>query len=56
MMKELLKLHKQVLHIGEQLILDTSDERKALRKRGKGIMAYIDVLPRRVSVTGKRKG
>jgi hypothetical protein len=55
-MKELLELHKRVLFVAEKLLTDTSQERKALKKRGKGIMAYLDVLPRRVSITGKREG
>ena len=55
-MKALLELHKQVLFIAERLLTDTSQERRELKRRGKGIMAYLDVFPRRVSITGKREG
>lgn len=27
-----------------------------LRKKGKGIMAYTDILPKRISISGTRKG
>ena len=48
--------HTAVLERLERLRLDLSKEMGGFHKRAKGIMAYTDVLPKRVSVAKGRTG
>lgn len=49
------QLHQRILETAKQLQNDTSGELARLRHRGKGILRYIDTLPKRISVRRSRK-
>jgi hypothetical protein len=53
---ELLNLHAEVMKRTGELKEDVSGDIRKLKKKGKGILAYTDTLPKRISVTRKRKG
>ncbi len=55
-LERLLKLHTEVLGKAELLQQGTSNDLMALRGRRKGMMAYIDILPKRLSTRRTRKG
>lgn len=55
-LERLLKLHTEVLGRAESLQKGTSSDLMALRGRRKGMMAYIDILPKRLSTRRTRKG
>ena len=48
--------HERVLLAAKALLGGTSEEMKTLQTRGKAIMKYTDVLPKRVSVAANKKG
>lgn len=54
--RELLDLHNQVLGFAETALKGTSNEIIKLKLKGKGLLAYTDILPRRISITRTRKG
>ena len=54
--KALAGVHAKVLDLAEKLKAQTRDSLKGLRKKGKGIMAYTDILPKSISMSGSRKG
>ncbi|RMG42763.1 MAG: hypothetical protein D6719_05555 [Candidatus Dadabacteria bacterium] len=56
LLRELESKHALVLSLAEELKDNTSKELRDLKVRGRGIMAYLDILPQRISVLGKRKG
>lgn len=55
-LSELLSLHERIVDLVSRLMNDTSSRRSELKRRGKGILSYLDTLPRRLSVTGMKKG
>ncbi|MCB0333183.1 MAG: hypothetical protein KDD55_06760 [Bdellovibrionales bacterium] len=55
-LERLLKLHTAVLAKAESLQKGTTQDMVALRGRRKGMMAYIDTLPKRLSTRRTRKG
>ena len=54
--EELAGLHQQVLQVAEEQKQVTSVEMQKLREKGKGVLRYIDTLPRRVSFTRTKRG
>jgi hypothetical protein len=54
--KLLAQCHSKILGIAEALRGNASKEMRELRKRGKGLRAYVGTLPKRISVTPTRKG
>ena len=55
-LQELSDLHTEVLSRAEVLLNSTSKDLQELKRKAKGIRAYIDILPKKISVTGSRKG
>jgi hypothetical protein len=55
-LETLLLKHEQVIGRVEDLQGQTSGDLKEFRQRAKGILAYVDVLPKRISFSKKRKG
>lgn len=53
---ELLELHNQLISAAEGWLKDVGAEIGIHRKKGKGIMAYTDILPKRVSRYQTKKG
>ncbi|NMC63805.1 MAG: hypothetical protein GYA55_11635 [SAR324 cluster bacterium] len=53
---ELLEKHNKVLRITMDLREDTSRAIRELKKRGKGIMAYTDIYPKKISLGSQKKG
>lgn len=48
--------HTSIVEAAEQLKGKTSQDLRALKQRGKRILAYADQLPKRISVHAHRKG
>ena len=48
--------HEEVLRQSKTLMADTKNEMRKLKLKGKGIMAYLDVLPTQISVRHPRRG
>ena len=55
-LKELSQSHAQVIAEAERLKAEVGAALKSLRTKGKGIKAYIDPMPARVSTRRPRKG
>lgn len=53
---ELSKLHGSVMQLASQLLGNTATQLQDLQIKAKGIMAYVDTLPKKISVTKSRKG
>lgn len=53
---QLLEKHNKVLRVTMELREDTSRAIRELKKRGKGIMAYTDVYPKKISLGSQKKG
>ena len=53
--KKLVQLHSRVLQRAGALRDVTAGSLKKLKTKGKGLMAYTDLLPRRISVRKKRE-
>ncbi len=51
-----LAIHEAVLALASRAKDLTEAELKSLRTRGKGILAYVDTMPKKVSLTRGRKG
>ena len=54
--EELDRKHRDVLQLSKVLIASTQIDLRKLKVKGKGILAYLDTLPERVSIRGSRKG
>jgi hypothetical protein len=54
--KKLLRLNKKVLDRAEKLFKQTAGQLQGFQLKAKGIMAYVDTLPKKISVTKHRKG
>ncbi len=52
----LLAKHEAVMRMTSSFRDDTSKELRTLRKRGRGIIAYMDILPRKISMITNKKG
>ena len=48
--------HAQILRLGEEMRQEMGESLRALRVKGRGLKAYIDDLPPRVSTIKTRKG
>lgn len=55
-LRSLAKLHAKIIDLAEALKDKTSHDLKHLKRKGKGIMAYTDILPKRISIWTRRKG
>ena len=55
-LQQLSDLHAEVLARAEVLLSSTSKGLQELKRKSKGIRAYLDILPKKISVTGSRKG
>jgi len=55
-LEALLEKHQAILKATISLRDDTSRELRALKKRGKGIMAYTDLYPKRMSIITNKRG
>lgn len=55
-LSELLELHSLVLEAVDTRLRSAEGDMKSFRERVKAIRAYTDRWPRRISITGKRKG
>lgn len=55
-LQELNNLHATILDGAQKLQEQTSADLRTLRTRAKGILAYADVLPRRISTLRVKKG
>lgn len=53
---QLLADHTAISDYARQLLEKTSLEQRDARRKGKGVLAYLDILPKRLSVTRARKG
>ena len=53
---QLLDRHEKVMEFSESLKSAIPEEMAKLRQKGKGIMAYTDTLPKKISFTKTRKG
>jgi len=53
---QLLEKHNKILTITMELRDETSREIRELKKRGKGIMAYTDIYPKKISLGSQKKG
>lgn len=49
-------LHARVVEVAEQKKESAGKDLREAQTRGKGIMAYIDILPKRISIAGTKKG
>ena len=54
--RELMDIHSQILSRSEEEKASVREELLGVRKRMQGLRAYLDKLPARVTVTGKRQG
>lgn len=52
----LAQLHDQILKRAETLFRATAGQLQNFQIKAKGIMAYVDILPKKISVTKHRKG
>jgi hypothetical protein len=55
-LRDLGNWHEKLLALAESLRKDTLKERKALSKKGAGLLAYVDGLPKSLSIFRTRKG
>lgn len=54
--QELLKKHERIIMQVQEMQKDTSLDMVRFQEMAKGIMAYVDLLPKRVSLTKTKKG
>lgn len=54
--EELAQRHKAVLDKAQRLFAGTALDIKSFQRKARGIMAYVDTLPRKISVTKNKKG
>ena len=50
------KLHEKVLMQAAVLLDDTARDMQYFKKKARGIMAYVDTMPKKISVTKSKKG
>lgn len=50
------KLHEKVLMQAAVLLDDTARDMQHFKKKARGIMAYVDTMPKKISVTKSKKG
>ena len=55
-LKLLIEKHNDVLKLASSMRDHTSQRLRELKKKAKGILAYKDLFPKRVSITRVRKG
>jgi hypothetical protein len=55
-LEELMALHQEVLNYAGGMKDSVGREMEATHKRAHGIKKYVDRLPTRISITGKRRG
>lgn len=55
-LEELAKKHEKVLERAACVLESTSKDMQYFKKRAHGIMAYVDTMPRKMSVTKPKKG
>ncbi|MCB0329070.1 MAG: hypothetical protein KDD70_05390 [Bdellovibrionales bacterium] len=55
-LRDLNTVHSEVLAIAKALEPRLSEDMAGLRKKGKALMGYLDILPRRISSRRPRKG
>ncbi len=53
---ELGSLHEEILKEAERLLQDGRGDITALQARRKGLVAYVDRLPKTISMSGPKKG
>ncbi len=56
LVERLMKLHSEVINNVQQEKDNTAGQLSDVHRRGVAARAYIDQLPSRISITGKRKG
>ena len=56
LIEELLAAHNAIIEVTMNLKDDTSKSLRDLKKRGRGIMAYTDIFPKRMSLGTLREG
>ena len=54
--ESLAELHAKIVDRVAELKSKTEQDLKHIRRKGKGIMAYTDTLPKRISISTKRRG
>jgi hypothetical protein len=54
--QEFMKVHSQVIQQAGAASRQVGEEIRRLKRRGKGILAYTDVLPQRLGTIRPRKG
>jgi hypothetical protein len=54
--EQLDKKHREVLQLSKVLMAKSHVDLRKLKVKGKGIMAYLDTLPDRISLRGAKKG
>lgn len=55
-LKELLEKHGRIMDLLRTLQVQTTTEMRTFHQRARGILSYVDVLPKHVSIVGHRKG
>lgn len=55
-LRELAEKHEAVLHKTELMQKSFPEAMKELRNRGRGIMAYTDLMPKKISLNKPQKG
>lgn len=55
-LEELLTRHEKVVDLTSRMQDTFPEEMKKLKQKGKGILAYTDTLPKKISFTKTRKG
>jgi hypothetical protein len=55
-LRALAEVHAKIIDFAEEIKRQTGRELGEQRKKGKGIMAYTDILPKRISMSGTKKG
>lgn len=48
--------HQQVLRVARELLSGTTKDIQKFKHKARGIMAYVDILPQKINVTGTKKG
>jgi len=48
--------HQKVLNQAQVLLDGTEDKLQNFQKKAKGILSYLDILPKKISFAGTRKG
>ncbi len=54
--QSLAEAHAKIVDRVEELKSKTEFDLKHIKRKGKGIMAYTDTLPKRISISTKRRG